>query len=57
MILIIYLKGESAGSSGAESKAKSETIDNVNEAKKVADDVSAMPANDRRDRLRDYSKK
>ena len=51
-LVVAFIKGQSAGKDKAENEAAQEALDNVAEAKKVADDVAAMPANDRRERLR-----
>lgn len=51
-LVVAFIKGQSAGKDKAENKVAQEVIDNVAEAKKVSDDVAAMPADDRRNRLR-----
>jgi len=51
-LVVVFIKGQSAGKDKAENEAGQEALENVAEAKKVADDVAAMPADDRRERLR-----
>ena len=51
-LAVAFIKGQSAGKDKTENEAAQEVLDNVAEAKKVADDIAAMPADDRRERLR-----
>lgn len=50
VLLTAYIKGRSAG----EGDAAKEVIDNAAKAKKVADDVAAMPADSRREKLKKW---
>lgn len=51
-LAVAFIKGQSAGEDKAENKAGKEALENVAEAKKVADDIAAMSADAKRDKLR-----
>ena len=57
ILLIAFLQGKDAGKNKAENENNEEVLGNVSEAKKVADDVSDMQPDDRREQLRKYTKK
>ena len=56
-VILAYFSGRSSGKIEQQAETQQEVIDNVAKAKKAADDVAAMPADDRRERLRQYTKK
>ena len=55
-LVVAFIKGQSAGKDKVENKAGKEALENVAKAKKAADDVAAMPAGAKRDKLRQYTK-
>ena len=57
VVITVFLRGKDAGRVQADNDTNTEILDNVAKAKKAADDVAAMPADDRRERLRQYTKK
>lgn len=56
-LALVFLRGASSGKNKAEQEATKEVLQNVETAKKINDDVAAMPADDRREQLRKYAKK
>lgn len=55
-VLALLFKGRSEGREQERAKQTQEVLDNVKDAKKVADDVAATDAAEHRERLRKYTK-
>lgn len=54
-VLAVLFKGRSEGREQAEGEQAKEVLERVEQAKQVADDVRATPADERRDELRKYT--
>ena len=55
-VVAAFIKGKSAGKTEATKNQQTEVLDNVAKAKRIDEAIAAMPADNRRERLRKYTK-